>query len=422
MLRFRQLTRTLLLVIVIKTAGAEVLRCADFFFSPTCPYCAEVAPLVDAVAADPAFATVVVRHSIARAAEHKLLAEAFDAYGWTGARGVPTVFVCGLSAVIVGSKSIQARLNSTLLSMGDGGRDLCLCLEEDLYDGNSSSVSGAVEGLEAVTATLVAAVVAVGCAAALPPSALGLLSALLHGVSRSVRRRLTIVELAQLTYAPLRQQRERSFSALSSPPRPTLPEHSSLVLGAALLFSCTSFALYFSVAFALSVALLAADSAATWWTLKVVAGLALVVALFDIKSAYFHRLVDFNCDVPKRWLPHIESYFASVSSALAAVPAALVTSVAVLPYTAVPIVLTAALAAAESETLLGALLLCSIFGAIFVAPFIISALVLKSGSTTLEEVEAFRKSNVRTLFLIAAICLFAVGAMAIIDETATDVF
>eukprot|EP00727_Mastigamoeba_balamuthi_P014641 m51a1_g9802 hypothetical protein (414) ;mRNA; f:1804961-1806509 len=87
--------------------------CVEFVYSPACPHCLAVAPLLDALAAKYSPMLHVVRTDTAEAGWSRLDA-AYDARAYVGTRGVPTVFVA--NRTFVGQDSILRSLENAILS------------------------------------------------------------------------------------------------------------------------------------------------------------------------------------------------------------------------------------------------------------------------------------------------------------------
>ncbi len=148
-------------------------------------------------------------------------------------------------------------------------------------------------------------------------------------------------------------------------------------------------------------------SGLTHWFYGIVAGLAIIIGLFNLKD-YFWYGKWFITEVPMSWRPKLKSLISGVTSVPGAFLIGFAVSLFLLPCTSGPYIIILGLLA-ETTTANFALLLLLLYNFVFILPMLIITFAIYFGFTTTEKAEKWRQSKLKHLHLIAGIILMLLG-------------
>ncbi len=140
---------------------------------------------------------------------------------------------------------------------------------------------------------------------------------------------------------------------------------------------------------------------------KIVAVIAIIIGLLNIKDYFWYGGGGFIMEVPLRWRPKMKGLIRNITTPIGGFLIGLVVSLFLLPCTSGPYVVILGLLASKT-TLFKAILYLVAYNLIFVAPMIIIVLAMYWGLPP-ERAEEWRKSKIRLLHLIAGIVLILLG-------------
>lgn len=179
---------------------------------------------------------------------------------------------------------------------------------------------------------------------------------------------------------------------------------------AGLAFTLSIYLSYFLMGLGLYSAIQAAG--VSHWFYGIVAVLAIIVGLFNLKD-YFAYGKWFVMEVPMSWRPKLQCILKGVTSVPGAFLIGFVVSLFLLPCTSGPyIVILGLLAKAATKNY--ALILLLLYNFIFILPMLLITGAIYWGFTTTEKAEAWRKSKLKLLHLIAGLIILALGIGMII--------
>ena len=176
-------------------------------------------------------------------------------------------------------------------------------------------------------------------------------------------------------------------------------------LFAGIAFTTAIYLSYFLMGLGLYSAVQAAG--ATHWFYFLVAGLAIVIGLFNLKD-YFWYGKWFIMEVPLRWRPTLRRLIKGVTSIPGAFLVGLLVSLFLLPCTSGPYIVILGLLA-ETTTRDYAIALLLLYNLVFITPMIIITCAVSCGFTTTHKAEEWRQRKLKMLHLIAGMILIILG-------------
>lgn len=176
-------------------------------------------------------------------------------------------------------------------------------------------------------------------------------------------------------------------------------------LWSGLAFTASIFISYFLMGVGLYSAIVATGISRVFYT--VVAVVAILVGLFNLKD-YFAYGKWFVMEVPMSWRPKLKAVLRGVTSVPGAFLIGFVISLFLLPCTSGPYIVILGLLA-HAATKAYALCLLLVYNLIFVVPMLAITFAIYFGLTTTEKAEAWRKSKLKILHLIAGIIILLLG-------------
>lgn len=174
---------------------------------------------------------------------------------------------------------------------------------------------------------------------------------------------------------------------------------------AGMAFTISIFISYFLMGIGLYSAIQAAGLTHKFYT--VVAVLAILVGLFNLKDYLWYGKW-FTMEVPMKWRPKMKSLLRGITSVPGAFLIGFAISLFLLPCTSGPYIVILGLLA-KVTTRNYALMLLLLYNLIFVLPMILITFAIYFGFTTTEKAEAWRKSKLKYLHLIAGIIILLLG-------------
>jgi len=140
---------------------------------------------------------------------------------------------------------------------------------------------------------------------------------------------------------------------------------------------------------------------------KIVAALAIIIGLLNIKDYFWYGGGGFIMEVPQSWRPRMKELIRGVTTPWGGFIVGLVVSLFLLPCTSGPYVVILGMLAAKT-TLFTAILYLIAYNLIFIAPMMAIVLAMYWGLPP-ERAEEWRKEKIRLLHLIAGLVLVALG-------------
>ncbi len=140
---------------------------------------------------------------------------------------------------------------------------------------------------------------------------------------------------------------------------------------------------------------------------KIVAALAIIIGLLNIKDYFWYGGGGFIMEVPKSWRTRMKELIWGVTTPWGGFIVGLVVSLFLLPCTSGPYVVILGLLASKT-TLFKAILYLIAYNLIFIAPMVAIVLAMYWGLPP-ERAEDWRKEKIRLLHLIAGLVLVALG-------------
>lgn len=138
-----------------------------------------------------------------------------------------------------------------------------------------------------------------------------------------------------------------------------------------------------------------------------IGGLAIILGLFNIKDYFWYGGGGFLMEVPQSWRPKMKGLILKITTPLGAFLTGLLVSLFLLPCTSGPYVVILGMLASKT-TLAQALLYLVFYNLIFIAPMLAIVLAIYWGLSP-EKAEAWRKTKLRLLHLVAGVVLLILG-------------
>ncbi len=140
---------------------------------------------------------------------------------------------------------------------------------------------------------------------------------------------------------------------------------------------------------------------------KIVAILAIILGLLNIKDYFWYGGGGFLMEVPQRWRPKMKALVRGITNPVGGFLIGLVVSLFLLPCTSGPYIVILGMLAAKT-TFLKALLYLVAYNVIFIAPMLLIVFLIYYGLSP-EKAEDWRKQKLRLLHLVAGVVLVALG-------------
>ncbi len=172
-----------------------------------------------------------------------------------------------------------------------------------------------------------------------------------------------------------------------------------------LAFSLSIYISYFLMGLGLYSAVQA--SGVTHWFYAVVATLAIIIGLFNLKD-YFWYGKWFVMEVPLKWRPSLKRLIKGVTSVPGAFLIGFVVSLFLLPCTSGPYIVILGLLA-QTTTREYAMALLLLYNLVFILPMLVITGAVAFGFTTTEKAEEWRQRKLKVLHLIAGLILLLLG-------------
>ncbi|HBP01202.1 MAG TPA: hypothetical protein DD454_03260, partial [Candidatus Moranbacteria bacterium] len=134
---------------------------------------------------------------------------------------------------------------------------------------------------------------------------------------------------------------------------------------------------------------------------------ALVIGLANLKDAFWYGKF-FIMEVPISWRPKMQTILKHVTSPFGALTAGFLVSLFLLPCTSGPYVVVLGLLAEKVE-FAKTLTLLVYYNLIFVAPMVAITLAVSHFGVKAGKLENWRKSNLKSLHLVAGVIMTAIG-------------
>ena len=188
------------------------------------------------------------------------------------------------------------------------------------------------------------------------------------------------------------------------------PGEKKKALKAGLAFSAAIFLMY--LLFGLLIifgfkALTGLANIETLWFYKVLALLAIILGLLNIKDAIWYGGGGFVMEVPQKWRPRMKAIIQGTTSTAGAFVAGLIVSFFLTPCTAGPYFVFGGILSHLS--FLEALPYLLIYMVLFISPMFIITGITYFGLMAIEDVSAWREKNVNVLHWIACLLLLGLG-------------
>jgi len=141
---------------------------------------------------------------------------------------------------------------------------------------------------------------------------------------------------------------------------------------------------------------------------KFIGVVALIVGAFNIKDFLRPGAGGFIMEVPMSWRPRMKGIIAGATSVPGAFLIGFIVSIFLLPCTSGPYIVIITMLSNQA-TFWGAVPLLLLYNAIFILPMIVITLLVYFGFSTPEKAEAWRKTKIRYMHLIAGLIMIAMG-------------
>ena len=185
------------------------------------------------------------------------------------------------------------------------------------------------------------------------------------------------------------------------------PDKRVKALKSGLAFSAAIAVTYFSMGVLLVFGFKSVSSMGAEWLFTAVGGLAILMGLLNLKDFISHGSFGFKFEVPVSWRPKMKKYIREAASPLGAAAAGVVVSLFLLPCTSGPYFVAGGLLSGMDWY--AALLLLAAYNVIFVLPMVAATGLVYSGYASVDRVSSWRDDNIERLHLVAGTVLIAVG-------------
>ncbi len=188
------------------------------------------------------------------------------------------------------------------------------------------------------------------------------------------------------------------------------PDRKDKALKAGLAFSLAIFIMY--TLFGLLIILgfktiIGVTDIQTLWFYKVLAGIAIILGILNIKDAIWYGGGGFIMEVPQRWRPKMKSIIKGTTSTAGAFVAGIIVSFFLTPCTAGPYFVFGGIL--SNLTFLQVLPYLFLYMIIFIFPMIAITLITYFGFMVIEDVAGWREKNVKKLHWVAGLLLVGLG-------------
>jgi thiol-disulfide isomerase/thioredoxin len=186
-------------------------------------------------------------------------------------------------------------------------------------------------------------------------------------------------------------------------------------LHAGLMFTLAVFLIYFGIGLLIIFgfkAVTAVTQLSSLWFYKVLAVLAIIIGVLNIKDFFRYGAGGFLMEMPRGWRPKMKRLITSVTSPAGAFFVGVIVSLFLLPCTAGPYFVAGGILANLEWT--AAFLPLLLYNIIFVLPMLAITFIIYLGLTTVGRVSVWRDSNIRLLHLVAGLILVGLGVAMLV--------
>lgn len=176
-----------------------------------------------------------------------------------------------------------------------------------------------------------------------------------------------------------------------------------------LSFTAAIFLSYFLMGIGLLEFIRAYTLAFSDYFYTIVAVLAIILGLLNIKDYFWYGGGGFLMEVPQSWRPRMKKFVMAVTNPVGGFFTGIIVSLFLLPCTSGPYIVILGMLASKT-TLAKALLYLVAYNIIFVAPMLAIVFLIYYGLSP-EKAENWRKQKLRLLHLIAGVVLVALGVV-----------
>ncbi len=141
---------------------------------------------------------------------------------------------------------------------------------------------------------------------------------------------------------------------------------------------------------------------------RIVAVIAIIVGLANIKDYFWYGGLGFVTEVPRKWRPTMQGVLGSVTAPLGAFVAGLLVTFFELPCTGGPYLFTLGLLS-EGFSWPMVVGILTYYNLIFILPLLAILLLVYFGYTTAEYASSWKNRNIRLLHLIAGLVMVGLG-------------
>ncbi len=188
------------------------------------------------------------------------------------------------------------------------------------------------------------------------------------------------------------------------------PNRKDKALKAGLAFTSAIFLMYFLFGFLIILGfktLVGLADIQSLWFYKLLAGLAIILGLLNIKDAVWYGGGGFIMEVPQRWRPKMKSIIKGTTSTAGAFVAGIIVSFFLTPCTAGPYFVFGGIL--SNMAFIETLPYLFLYMLVFISPMIAITLITYFGFMVIGDVAGWREKNIKTLHWIAGLLLLVLG-------------
>ncbi len=188
------------------------------------------------------------------------------------------------------------------------------------------------------------------------------------------------------------------------------PNRKDKALKAGLAFSLAIFVMYTLFGFLIILGfktLVGLADIQTLWFYKLLAALAIILGLLNLKDAIWYGGGGFIMEVPQRWRPKMKNIIKGTTSTAGAFVAGIIVSFFLTPCTAGPYFVFGGIL--SNMAFLETLPYLFIYMLVFISPMIAITLITYFGFMVIEDVAGWREKNIKKLHWVAGLLLVGLG-------------
>ncbi len=189
-----------------------------------------------------------------------------------------------------------------------------------------------------------------------------------------------------------------------------LAENKNKILGVGIVFSLAIYISYFLMGLGLYSAVQMAGNLHIFYYFVI--GIAILVGLLSIKDYFNYQPGVLAVEIPMKWRSTLKSLIGRVTSIPGAAVIGFFCSLFLIPCSSGPYLVILGLLA-KTSTRLVAMPLLLFYNFIFILPMLIMTLLVYFGTTSVEQISAWREKYIKLIHLVSGVIMLALASLLV---------